>query len=492
MMKSVTMFSARKGRTYFCPKFLAVVVLLCLMYPSWLKGQNQELDKMQKEFEDFKKQENSRFEAYREKENRAFANFLRQQWITVPQEKPRVTKPTPPLPTPIPLPAAQSAPVVVPEPTSVPEMSSEPVLPQIQPPPALPVLSVEFYGVSLAMVCPENIKILPAGITESQVSDYWNEMSRGDWPSTVKYFQQVAQDLQLRDWATYLLLKNFSEKVHKESNPQILFQFFFWNQLGYHGRIARSGDELLLLIPSRHMLYGLPYTTLNGNRYFIVAGKGSGSMQTFAKDFSRNNRPLDMAMTEVPRLGSKWNKKVLAANVKSDRVEIQYNLNWMKLLEDMPQIDLDLIFSARVSREVEKDFQKSLEKVLSGKTEEEKVAYLLNFVQQSFAYQTDQEQFGREKYFFVEEVIHYPYSDCEDRSVLFTWLVRKLTGLRVVGLEYDGHVAAAVRFNNPVNGDALDWKGNRYVVCDPTYIGAGIGMTMPSYKGQKFRVIEPE
>jgi hypothetical protein len=164
----------------------------------------------------------------------------------------------------------------------------------------------------------------------------------------------------------------------------------------------------------------------------------------------------------------------------------------MKLLEDMPQIDLDLIFSARVSREVEKDFQKSLEKVLSGKTEEEKVAYLLNFVQQSFAYQTDQEQFGREKYFFVEEVIHYPYSDCEDRSVLFTWLVRKLTGLRVVGLEYDGHVAAAVRFNNPVNGDALDWKGNRYVVCDPTYIGAGIGMTMPTYKGQKFRVIETE
>jgi hypothetical protein len=491
-----------------CKYFL----LICLLFaPSltMLQAQNEEMDKMQKEFEAYKKQENARFEAYREKENRAFASFLKQQWVTVPAQSAIQSKPTPPLPADIPLPEIQSgqktvtAPISEPGPAPKEEVMPEPLpLPNPDPPasqttggdltPTTSVVSIAFYGVPLALPCQENIKVSAAGITESQVSAYWNQMSEAAWLPSVRKIQEIAGKHQLSDWAVYLLVRKFSEAVHTQPNQQILFQCFFWNQLGFHARLARSGENLLLLLPSRHKLYGLPFTTLSGNRYFVVAGPVASAMQTFTRDFSRNNRPLDMEVRQVPTLGSKFHKKRLGTGKESFTSEVRYNLNWTSLLEDTPQTDLDLIFKAKVSSEVEEDFRKSIEPALSGKSDEEKVAWLLSFVQQSFAYQTDQDQFGREKYFLVEEVLHYPYSDCEDRAVLFAWLVKVFTGLKVVGLNYDAHVATAVHFKSPVKGDALDWKGSRFVVCDPTYIGAGIGMTMPSCRGQAFRVIETE
>jgi len=99
-------------------------------------------------------------------------------------------------------------------------------------------------------------------------------------------------------------------------------------------------------------------------------------------------------------------------------------------------------------------------------------------------------QFGKENYLFPEETLYYPYSDCEDRSILFAWLVHSLLGMDVIGLDYPGHVATAVQFKGNVGGDAIQYNGRRYVVADPTYINASVGMTMPDFKNAKPGVIE--
>lgn len=118
--------------------------------------------------------------------------------------------------------------------------------------------------------------------------------------------------------------------------------------------------------------------------------------------------------------------------------------------------------------------------------EQEAVNFLLAFVQRAFAYKTDNDQFGREKYFFIEESLYFPYNDCEDRSVLFAWLVRELTGLKVIGLLYPGHMTTAVALTQPGNGMAsVEHHGQRFVIADPTYIGATVGMAMPAYAATK-------
>ncbi len=68
--------------------------------------------------------------------------------------------------------------------------------------------------------------------------------------------------------------------------------------------------------------------------------------------------------------------------------------------------------------------------------------------------------------------------------------MKNLIGLEVVGLTFPGHVATAVAFsNNAVAGDSVTYRGKRYVVADPTYINANAGMTMPSVKRSKPKVV---
>ena len=114
---------------------------------------------------------------------------------------------------------------------------------------------------------------------------------------------------------------------------------------------------------------------------------------------------------------------------------------------------------------------------------------LLRFVQTAFPYETDQDQFGVEKWQAPEEILYYRLSDCDDRSILYAFLLREVLGWDDVAmLRYPGHLAVAVPQRRiGVSGDSVRVQGESYIVTDPTYIGADVGMAMP-----QFRNIRPE
>ena len=90
---------------------------------------------------------------------------------------------------------------------------------------------------------------------------------------------------------------------------------------------------------------------------------------------------------------------------------------------------------------------------------------------------------------FPEETINYPYSDCEDRSIMFSYLVKRLLNLDVIGVKYKDHIATAVAFSSKISGANFRYKDKRYTVSDPTYINANAGTIMPQYKNSKFKII---
>lgn len=130
-----------------------------------------------------------------------------------------------------------------------------------------------------------------------------------------------------------------------------------------------------------------------------------------------------------------------------------------------------------------------LKKTITGMNERDAVGILLNWVQTAFEYGYDDQIWGGDRAFFAQETLYYPYCDCEDRAILFSRLVRDLLGLDVVLLHYPGHLATAVAFNEDVNGDYLSYKNHKYVVCDPTFINAGVGRTMPGHSNKEAQVI---
>ena len=171
-------------------------------------------------------------------------------------------------------------------------------------------------------------------------------------------------------------------------------------------------------------------------------------------------------------------------------VNLTVNSNLIKLYNDYPILDWELYANTPMSNDLANKLLPALKKEVAGKTEEQAANIILNFVQTAFQYKTDEEQFGYERPFFVDELFYYDYSDCEDRAVLFSYLVRKILQLDVVLLYYPNHLATAVKFSTYSDGDYVSVNGKKYVVCDPTYINANIGEAMPKFKNVSAKVIE--
>jgi len=112
----------------------------------------------------------------------------------------------------------------------------------------------------------------------------------------------------------------------------------------------------------------------------------------------------------------------------------------------------------------------------------EAINFVLHFVQKAFKYERDNAQFGREKVMFSTETLYYNKSDCEDRTILFAYLVKKLFHISVVGVQYSDHMSTALYI--PMRGDSVKVQRRKFVIADPTYINANIGMNMPKYKSK--------
>ena len=145
-----------------------------------------------------------------------------------------------------------------------------------------------------------------------------------------------------------------------------------------------------------------------------------------------------------------------------------------------PQADYETFFNAPMDSKTYKDLTLSLKKYINGKKASEAMNFVLHFVQKSFKYEQDNKQFGREKVMFAQETLFFEKSDCEDRAVLFSYLIKELFDISVVGVKYKDHMATALYI--PLDGDAVTSGSRKFVIADPTYVDAVIGTSMPKYK----------
>ena len=145
-----------------------------------------------------------------------------------------------------------------------------------------------------------------------------------------------------------------------------------------------------------------------------------------------------------------------------------------------PQADYETFFNAPMDDKTYKDLALSLKKYIDGKKASEAMNFVLHFVQKSFKYEQDNKQFGREKVMFAQETLFFDKSDCEDRAVLFSYLIKELFDISVVGVKYKDHMATALYV--PLDGDIVTAGSRKFVIADPTYVDAVIGVSMPRYR----------
>ena len=327
---------------------------------------------------------------------------------------------------------------------------------------------------------------------ENAIADAYEAMCKADYKALVDDCRKVKKELNLNDWGIFLFAREASKTLCTDENAAVVMQQFLLNELGYKSKMARRADrnQMLLFVAADCQVYGHPYFTKDGLNYYNLTSNESCQFYMCQEDSPKAKSKLNMQVNHAPALNAGMVNSVHKNRSGSVAVSVDVPKSLMEFYGSMPQCDYSVYVNAEVNPSVASKVLSTLAPLVNGKGEAEAANLLINFVQTGFQYATDQEQFGYEKPFFVEELFYYPYCDCEDRSVLYSYLVRNLLKLDVVLLDYPNHIATAVCFNENVSGDFVTVGGKKYVVCDPTYIGASIGKAMPQFKNVAAKVLK--
>lgn len=464
-------------------------------------------DEYQQAYEAFKHYTMSDYEGFREQANREYADFVRRAWQEY-QAKPAIQKPkdkeVPPLVKPkddgAPVPAKSNPVKIEQQIIEVPETAPQPA-------PVSPIREQQgqqtkvaeflFYGTPMQARLPESGLFTMKAITADGVADAWRQLASSDYDNTIRDCLALRMKHHLGDWAYLQMLDKFATSCTNDGNKATLLMAYIYQQSGYVMRLASSAGQLRMLFATKHQIFGKRYFTISGEQYYAY---GADVSQLVVCDVGYpQEKQLSLLIAEPMSLEARMSEeRVLTSEEFPDiAVRVSVNRNLTDFYADYPASMLNsnqltrwaMYANTPLHPDQKERLEGLLKEKLSGLSEKDAVERLLNWVQTAFEYKLDNEVWGHDRAFFAEETLYYPYCDCEDRSILLSRLVRDLLGLKVILVYYPGHLAMAVGFTENVAGDYILLGGKRYVVCDPTYINAPVGMTMSNMDNLTAKVI---
>ncbi len=467
-------------------------------------------------FEEWKKQQQQDFETYKETETKAFNEFkeayfrgmaaldkqwqgyLKEGWVDFslsPAEK-EPADPKPEIP--------KKCSTIKPMDHSVGNFHKVEAPP---PAPLMPInhgkpkasndiisMSFPFYGGTVDVFYPASYKYNGSvEVNENFTASFWETQAKKNYTDIVNQLFNYKEKWGLNDYAYLLMVDKASQQLSNGNKDlQNLHTWFLMLKSRYGAKLGRSGDSYELFVPVDHDVYELPYLIYKDNKYYPLTGLKGGDtgnrlgFSSQAKEFPGTYKVLNFGFNRPLNLPLKENSKEFRFiyQEKSHVMNLKYNMNEIDFLKNYPTCGFGVYLNSPMSVTTKESIMEAFNSLVQDQSELTQAEMMLRFVQTAFAYQVDQEQFGTEKWFFPTEILHYPYSDCDDRAIFYSRLVTELMGNKVVAVDYPGHVATAVKFEYQAQGDYLSYEGDDYFICDPTFVNAPVGLTMTQFQNQ--------
>ena len=373
-------------------------------------------------------------------------------------------------------------------------------------------MTFEVFGTQCKVRIGENCRFKLKDVSSDAVADVIrDEFPKPQFDNMLYDCLQERKRHDFSDWAYYQMLLALTRKFYGEgTNEAVLAQAFLYSQSGYKMRLAHDDSHLYMLAATRHFIYNKLFFSLDGDWYFMLDGKQSEKLSICQASFPKESS-LSLKISAAQRLAmNPTGERTLKSRKNPDfSFTIHSNKNYIDFLGTYPSSTVNNNFMTRWSmyancpldESIREQLYPQMKAKLAGKSELMAVQELLwwmhgnvdleGVIQDSdcFLYRYDEDVWGVDRAFFGEETLFYPYCDCEDRSILLSHLVRDVVGLDVVLVYYPGHLAMAVHFNEPVEGDYVMCDGRKFIVVDPTYIGSRVGETMPMVADEPTTVI---
>lgn len=480
-------------------------LLISLLFGLSMFTSSAQTDDFYAQYEKFSKHAKAEYEDYRAQCNAEYVKFLERAWKeykvlpSIPRPKDEVVPPT-----------------IMPRQDKNKKQAKEipienvvsPILSLPQPKPISPIyendkveeknFSFSYMGTTCEVRLPKDLNIRMSGCESCMIATIWKQLATNAMDNTIRDFLALRLKMQLCDWAYLNLIDTFAKAFCGHGNEAVIMAAFIYSQSGYKMRLGRDCEKLYLLYGSKHGIYEKGYIVIEGINYYPLDDKVE---RMEISDFSF---PQEQSMSLYIENAQKFTirpsaKRKLASEQYHDvTIDSQVNLNLIQFYNTYPSSEVNGNFMTRWKMYADTPMDESVSQMLypeiknkiEGLSDVQAVNQILNWVQTAFQYEYDDKVWGHDCAFFAEETLYYPYCDCEDRAILFTRLVRDLLGLKCILVYYPGHLASAVCLKQQVNGDYISLDGDVYTICDPTYIGAPVGITMPEMDNRSAKVIK--
>lgn len=321
----------------------------------------------------------------------------------------------------------------------------------------------------------------------SDVSKQWYKLNRAKvGKEVVPVLQSLCKELGLNGYLTYDLLCHYVDGKFPEDGiiGKVSLVHYLLANMGYDARIGFSaiGDPVILMRTDQK-LYGVERISLDENTLYYMfnpLGREIGSVRT-------------CYIPSSPDMGEKFDFRLNGLNLpmREGRYDIALgkihlngtiNQNIFPVIYRYPQLECSDIAESCLLSGVREDVTRQVKEQLKDLDTLDAVNELLNFTQLGFDYATDPDFHGFEKPYFFEENLFYPFNDCEDRAIFYTYLLWNALGVENHLLEYPEHESAAVALPVGIKGTGYRINGKKYYISDPTYLHTKTGACMPCFR----------
>ena len=363
-------------------------------------------------------------------------------------------------------------------------------------------VQVPFFSSSLTLpVVPGMPLAIPPKLSTDFVQRAYQHFEACEYAPFLKKIGDYRRGMGLSDWHFYEVVARTSTQMYPDEPPSfaVLFQWFVLRKSGIDARIFFSDTKAWLHAPAPDIEFGFYVIEQDGKRLVnLSAWRDREKMEQVSAilpPVPPDGAVMDMTMQlrQLPHLSSPQTiDRMIEFTHQGEtlQVHVQLNRDYLTMMDEYPYYNQSHYFQVGLSQEAEASLLPELNRLMAGMATAEKVRLLLSFTRTAFFYLDDHHRYGKEKPMTPEQTLYHSYSDCEDRSALFFYLVRKLVGVPAIVLDFETHVGVALEL--PLSqGEKIQYAGRNFIYCEPTGPQdlLEIGEMWPAVKGQKSRVI---
>lgn len=361
--------------------------------------------------------------------------------------------------------------------------------------------SFEFFSTHVTLSYPANFpKAKLTKISEDGIKRFYYDLKSTNYQALIRDLRYFKNTLALNDWLLYKLIFTGVEHIfrHKKLMEKELVSWFLLSEIGFDTRITYLRDQVFVSVYSEDELYEIPLIRdkkrIYANLTSFRNGYAAQTKELFLLNFQprKNGFPFSFSFKGHTALPKVIVSKELEFSFEGRNYTlfIEVDQTVVQIMEDYPYFSENQYLEVPLSITTHSSLIPQLKQLINGKTKREAVQFLATLTRSSFEYKEDKTFFGKSKPMIADEVLYYPFSDCEDRSALFYQLVKDLLNLPMVAIAFDDHLTIGVA-SNELEGDFVLFQGRPYYICDPTgpANSTTIGKFPEGYENKAYEII---